>query len=145
MKVTGGADGKPITPLAGKFDMKHCIALALHGHDASAADFREPWVLDPEIAATGVRIAVAESPEMGFASARLRVETDRGPLLSEIAVAKGHPGNPMGWEDMLSKFDGLCAPTLGNRVREAFDLVRRFGDGAAMSDLRAVLVGLDRV
>src|SRR5206468_4167705 len=36
-QITGGKSGNPATPLEGKFDLKYCIALGLHGHDLSAA------------------------------------------------------------------------------------------------------------
>ena len=142
MQVTGGADGRPATPLAGKFDLRYCVALALHGRDVSAADFRDPWTLEPEIAATATRIAVSHHPEMGFASAGLAVDTGGGVMRTRVPVAKGHPGNPMRWDDMDRKFNGLAAPALHNRTGELFDTLRRFGAGGSLDDVRGVVGGL---
>lgn len=142
MKITGGADGRPATPLAGKFDLRYCVALALHGRDVSAADFRDPWMLEPDIAATATRIGVSHHPEMGFASAGLAVDTGGGILHARVPVAKGHPGNPMGWDDMDRKFDGLAAPALGNRTGELFDTIRRFGAGGSLEGIRRVVYEL---
>src|SRR5207302_9254025 len=103
-QITGGKSGRPTTPLEGKFDLKYCIALGLFGHDLSAADFREPWRPDPAICATAQKVAVALSPEMGFASSRLTLEFADGHTAAQhVPVAKGHPGNPMSWSDMEAK------------------------------------------
>ena len=143
MQVTGGKSGAPRTPLEGKFDLRHCIALALHGRDASAADFREPWRPDPAIGATARKIRAEISPEMGFASARLTLDLAGGRSLSAtVPVAKGHPGNPIGWDDMRAKFDALVAPVLGARSEALFGLVREFGSGGALDEIRAILARL---
>ena len=141
-QVTGQTNGRPDTSLAGKFDLRYCVALALHGHDLSAADFREPWTPEPAIAALAEKVAVAVHPEMGFASAMLTIETDRrAPMSAHVPVAKGHPGNPMSWDDMERKFNGLVTPFLGSRTAEFFALLRGFG-GGALPAARDLLAGL---
>jgi len=142
VKVTGGGDGHPATPLAGKFDLRYCVALALHGHDVSAADFREPWTLEPEIADTASKVSVHHHPEMGFASATMAIDTGAGVLTRHVPEAKGHPGNPMGWDDMDRKFGGLVAPALHHRTGVMFGLLRRFGDEAVLADMRGMLASL---
>jgi 2-methylcitrate dehydratase PrpD len=143
MQVTGGRNGVPETPLEGKFDLKYCIALVLHGHDASAADFREPWHPDPAIGATAHKITASATPEMGFASARLTLDLADGSRLTEtVPIARGHPGNPIGWNDMRLKFDALVAPRLGVRAEALFGLVREFGGGGALAEIRAILTRL---
>jgi 2-methylcitrate dehydratase PrpD len=142
VKITGAGDGHPNTPLAGKFDLRFCIALALHGHDVSAADFRDPWALQPDIAATASKVTVHNDPEMGFASARMAIDTGAGLVEAHIPVAKGHPGNPMGWDDMDSKFGGLVAPALQNRTGMMFGLLRQFGSGGTLSEMRPILTSL---
>ena len=134
--------GLPKEPLAGKFDLKYCVALALHGHDVSAADFRAPWRLEPAVAATAEKVSVNNDPAMGFASAGLFVETADGNRDIRVPVAKGHPGNPMGWDDMERKFQGLAAPELGNRTGDLFALLRCFGDGAILPAVTGIVDGL---
>jgi 2-methylcitrate dehydratase PrpD len=129
-KVTGGKSGAPTTPLDGKFDLKYCVALGLHGHDVSAADFREPWRPDPAICATAQKVTTVVVAEMGFASARLTLD-DRDSI--HVPVAKGHPGNPIGWDDMQRKFDALAAPVLGPRADSLFELLRGFGRPGSLS------------
>ena len=106
----------------------------------SAADFLEPWQADPAICATAAKIAVEADPQMGFASARLEIGVrDRAPLAADVTVARGHPGNPMTWDDQWLKFRALAEPHLKQRTSEAFDLLRRFGDGDVLPTLRALL------
>ena len=142
-QVTGQTNGRPDTPLAAKFDLRYCVALALHGRDVSAADFREDWKPEPAITALAERVSVSAHPGMGFASATLTVETNgHGGVSAHVPVAKGHPGNAMSWEDMRTKFDGLVAPVLGDRAGALFALLRGFGGGDALPAIRDVLQGL---
>jgi 2-methylcitrate dehydratase PrpD len=139
-QITGGKSGSPASPLEGKFDLKYCIALGLHGHDLSAADFREPWRPEPKVCATAQQIAVTVSPEMGFASSRLSLEfADGRHEVQHVPVAKGHPGNPMNWRDMEAKFTALTAPCLGQRSGALFGLARELGRGGMLPEMRAIL------
>src|SRR5439155_610712 len=139
-QITGGKRGEPASPLEGKFDLKYCVALGLHGHAVSAADFREPWHPDPAICATAGKVENTVSPEMGFASARLTVEfADSRRETVHVPVAKGHPQNPMNWDDMHAKFDALVSRRLGSRSDALFELVRDFGRGDVLAEIRAML------
>ncbi len=139
-QITGGKSGWPATSLEAKFDLKYCVALGLHGHALSAADFREPWRPDPPVGATAQKVAVEVSPEMGFAAARLAIDfADSRHREAHIPVAKGHPGNPMTWDDMWRKFETLVAPTLGPQTEALFSLLREFGRGGVLGEIRTML------
>jgi 2-methylcitrate dehydratase PrpD len=134
-QVTGAKSGAPATGLEAKFDLKYCVALALHGHTLSAADFREPLRLDPAVAATAARIEVDADADYGFASARLHAILPGGEsLAAEVPVAKGHPGNPIRWSDMREKFFGLVDERAHAPARALFARLREFGR-AAQPDL----------
>jgi 2-methylcitrate dehydratase PrpD len=142
-QITGGKSGAPASPLEGKFDLKYCVALGLHGHALSAADFREPWRPDSAVCATAGKIESVVSPDMGFASARLAIEfADGRREAAHVPVAKGHPGNPMNWDDMHGKFEALVAPRLGARSEPLFGLLREFGRGDVLAEIRAMLARL---
>jgi len=139
-QITGGKSGTPVSPLEGKFDLKYCVALGLHGHALSAADFREPWHPDPAVCATAGKVASVVSRDMGFAAARLTVDfADGRHEAAHVPVAKGHPGNPMDWDDMRGKFDALVTPRLGARTDALFGLLRAFGRGDVLAEIRAML------
>ncbi|MEJ0068742.1 MAG: MmgE/PrpD family protein [Pseudomonadota bacterium] len=65
-QITGQTDGQPATALAGKFDLKYCVALALHGRAVSAADFLEPWQAEPAILATAAKVRVQAAPDLAL-------------------------------------------------------------------------------
>jgi 2-methylcitrate dehydratase PrpD len=142
-QITGGKSGWPASALEAKFDLKYCIALGLHGQALSAADFREPWRPEPAVGATARKVSVAVSPEMGFAAARLAIAFADGRRgQTHVPVAKGHPGNPMSWDDMWRKFEALVAPTLGSHSEVLFALVPEFGRGGVLGEMRAILARL---
>ena len=144
-QVTGQTDGRPDTPLKAKFDLRYCVALALYGRDVSAADFREPWTQEPAIAALAGKVAVGPHPAMGFASAALAIDVGGTvPVIAHVPVAKGHPGNPMSWDDMHRKFDGLVPPYLGNHAPGLFAELAKFGSGTALPRIRASLQGMQQ-
>jgi 2-methylcitrate dehydratase PrpD len=61
----------------------------------------------------------------------MSVELDDGRALEiEVPVAKGHPGNPMTWVDMRTKFTALVESTAGSRTQDIFACLRNFGDGS---------------
>jgi len=57
-----------------------------------------------------------------------------------VPVAKGHPGNPMSWDDMHGKFDALVAPRLGSRTDSLFGLLREFGLAAGWVDYKVCAI-----
>lgn len=125
MQMTGHTDARPATSLAAKFDLRYCLALALHGHPLSSRDFPEPWHIDEAVAATAARVEPQPDPQVGYAAARLEVEHDDGRISKhEIATAKGHPGNPVSWDDMWAKFSGLVSPRLERETETLFANVR---------------------
>lgn len=136
-QVTGEKSGAPSTPLEGKFDLKYCVALALHGHALSAADFREPMRLDPAVAATAARIDVIADDRYGFASARLTIDDGSARMReAEVPVAKGHPGNPIAWDDMRDKFDGLLDYADAGLRDQLFTALQGFGGPGATDVLK---------
>jgi 2-methylcitrate dehydratase PrpD len=108
MQVTGQKSGKPKSPLEGKFDLKYCAALALKGSDLMVEDFSDRAIHNQEtIDLTGL-VSIKPSHEMGYTSARLNAQLKDGQKkLVEVAISKGHPGNPINWNDMQIKFNHL--------------------------------------
>jgi 2-methylcitrate dehydratase PrpD len=139
-QVTGRRSGAPTTGLEGKFDIKYCLALGLHGKTLSAADFAEPWRADPAILATAAKVKVIPDQAIGYTEARVALECEDGRTdFRHIPIGKGHPGNAMGWDDMAAKFDALVRPRLGPRTEALFGLVRVFGGGGALAEIKEIV------
>jgi 2-methylcitrate dehydratase PrpD len=48
----------------------------------------------------------------------------------------GHPDNPMGWDDLLVKFQGLVEPMLGAKKTEAlYQVIRHFDEPGSLAKL----------
>jgi 2-methylcitrate dehydratase PrpD len=139
MQMTGHTDARPATSLAAKFDLRYCLALALHGQPLSSRDFLEPWRIDEAVAATATRVEAQPDPHVGYASAVLDVEHNDGRTSThKIATAKGHPGNPISWDDMWAKFDGLVSPRLGRETESLFANVRNIARDSKRPTLPAI-------
>lgn len=142
-QITGNTDGRPDSPLAAKFDIKYCTALALAGRKLSASDFEEPWTIDPAIAEVASRIETVGDASVDYAAATLAVEMLDGQTKRiTVDVAKGHPGNPIDWDDMRSKFDGLVDRRVGNNADRLFGELRDFGNTGRLAEVRSVLGAL---
>lgn len=130
-QITGGKTGAPSSALEGKFDLNYCVALALHGRPLSAADFTDPLQGDEHVRATAAKVHSMPNTAMGYTSAQVKVILRGGGMRNvHVPVAKGHPGNPMTWDDMQTKFVGLVEPVAGTRTREIFERLREFGNGS---------------
>lgn len=139
-QVIGGKNGVPTTPLEAKFDLKYCVALAMHGSRLSADDFHDT----PDPAGSTVSLArsvhIHPSKECGYTSARIEAEFIDGSVRTGyVSVAKGHPGNPMSWNDMWQKFQALVEPVASARTEEIFEVIRQFG---GRGETASPLVGL---
>jgi 2-methylcitrate dehydratase PrpD len=142
-QITGRRSGAPQTALEGKFDLKYCVALGLHGRTLSAADFREPWRPDPAILTTAGKVSVVADPAIAYTEARLALDFADGRRAGRhVPIGKGHPGNAMGWDDMAAKFDALVRSRLGARSETLFGLVRSFGSGGVLAEIRSILLRL---
>jgi 2-methylcitrate dehydratase PrpD len=60
----------------------------------------------------------------------------------EIEVAKGHPGNPIDWNDMRLKFDGLVDGRIGDQAEHLFTALRDFGGAGSLGQVRDVVRAL---
>lgn len=104
----------PTTPLQGKFSIPFCIALALRGYRVVAADFSPARLNDAAIMAIVPQVEVEEVPNQERWAAHIDVMLAGGHTLhADQNIVRGHPDNPMTWNDMEHKFVGLVEPLLG--------------------------------
>jgi 2-methylcitrate dehydratase PrpD len=132
----------PRTPLEGKFSVPFCIALGLAGYRLVASDFTEKALDDPAVADVVPRITLEAVQDQPSFKAFLEVTLEDGQRLhGETQCVIGHPDNPLTWDALREKFDGLVEPVLGaEKAARLFDLGRNFvqpGSIAKISDLLA--------
>ena len=76
-------------------------------------------------------------------SASMDVYLEDGETLhAETAIMRGHPDNPLSWDDLRAKFQGLVEPVVGkDRTERLFQAARDFGAPGSMQRLSALLEG----
>ncbi len=127
MVVAGKLD--PKTALEAKFSVPFCVAMGLRGRALVATDFHARVAQDPALRDLLPRIAcdVVAGQVPHTASVEVVLE-DGERLANTVAVMTGHPDNPMGWDSLRRKFDGLAAPVLGTEKADAlFEEAHGFG------------------
>lgn len=133
------ASKDPTSPLAAKFSVAFCVALALRGHRASARDFSLERIADRAIVDLAAKVEVVPEQGMAASSARLEVSlADGRKLHAEVPVSLGNPENPMSWDDLREKFMALVDPVAAHRAPRIFAAARAFGGGQLAEGLLAV-------
>lgn len=107
-----------ISPVNAQFSLHYCMALSLIRGRPIAEMFLESEISNPEVIAAMNRIHVKLDPALNSrfpgSSRPGRVEVVLGngsTIFSEIAYPKGHPKNPMGWDDVHDKYLDLMSGT----------------------------------
>jgi len=131
----------PVTPLEGKFSVAFCIALGLRGYKATMFDFSEETLRNPALTKLIPLVELEAVPSQDSQTAFLDVWLVDGTHLSEhTEVVKGHPDNPMTWEDLKLKFCDLVEPALGEAdCEEIYRIVREFECPGSLSRLMGLL------
>ena len=63
-------------------------------------------------------------------------------LHADTDIVRGHPDNPLTWDDLRTKFEGLVEPVLGkDRTAELYETARSFGAPGSMATLSRLLAG----
>jgi 2-methylcitrate dehydratase PrpD len=105
---------RPTDALQGKFSMEFCMAILLLDRKAGLTEFRDSVVRRPDVQQTIPRVNFYVDPEAERAglnkmTSLLRIHLKDGAVISGRAdLAKGHPANPMSYEEEADKFRG-CA------------------------------------
>ncbi|MBV1927136.1 MAG: MmgE/PrpD family protein [Rhodobacteraceae bacterium] len=127
-------------PLEGKFSVGYCAALGLCGFDASEQDFTSERVADPNVQAMFNKVKVITDDSLTSTAATMSVIfEDDSTITADTPLARGNPGNPIGWDGMQRKFMSLAEPVYGSRANDLFDLARTAGSGDALQQISAML------
>ena len=123
---------EPRTPLEGKFSVPFCIALGLTGHAVVATDFVDAKMQDAAVMDIVPVVQLEAVEGQPPHSAHLDVTLADGEQLhADTDIVIGHPDNPMSWDDLRVKFDGLVVPVIGaNKAATLFETAQTFAPGA---------------
>ncbi len=142
--VTAGKTS-PRTPLEGKFSVPFCISMGLRGYSVVDTDFNDRIMQDKAVTdiVPLVKMTAVEGQAPHSASMEVFLE-DGTKLHAETAIMRGHPDNPLSWEDLRAKFDGLVVPVVGkDKSAQLWDAARAVGSGkpGSLSRLSELLAG----
>ena len=130
----------PTTPLEAKFSIPFCVAAALCGRQMSAADFSHEAINEEDIRRLRQQVMViAEDGRKMLDSAIEITLTDGVVRRGESKLSKGHPGNPMSWQELVEKFEMLAFPRLGAETTMLPQIVEEFDTDDGFLRWRAVL------
>lgn len=131
----------PTTPFECKFSVAFCIALGLRGYKALMSDFSEKTLSDTSVTQLLPLVELEAVPTQDSQTAHLDVWLVDGTHLSaHTDVVKGHPDNPMSWEDLRLKFSELAEPALGKAAAdEVYETARHFERPGSLARLTRLL------
>jgi 2-methylcitrate dehydratase PrpD len=140
--VTAGKTN-PRTALEGKFSVPFCISMGLRGYAVVASDFKDDLMKDKSVTdiVPVVKMTAVDGQAPHSASMDVYLE-DGTKLHAETAIVRGHPDNPLSWDDLHAKFSGLVVPVVGKeRCEQLWQAARAFGAPGSMDKLGALLEG----
>jgi 2-methylcitrate dehydratase PrpD len=143
--VTAGKP-HPRTPLEGKFSVAFCISLGLAGYEVVAPDFCDAAYNDPRVRDILSKVHVTAIDGQAPYCAHLDVVmVDGESLHADTDIVLGHPDNPMSWDDLRTKFEGLAKPVLGaGKSADLFEVARNFEQRGSLRKLMALLQPIER-
>ncbi|WP_295812193.1 MmgE/PrpD family protein [uncultured Nitratireductor sp.] len=123
---------RPTTGLEGKFSMEYCVAAALQYGKVTFAEFSDEAVNAPAIQALYPKLNVYIHPELrerdsvfnDFADIEIIHEDDEV-YRKRLYKPKGHPTNPLSWEELAAKFVDCAEPVVGaEKTKQAWNGLR---------------------
>jgi 2-methylcitrate dehydratase PrpD len=141
----------PKTALEGKFSIPFCMAIAILERRAGIAQFVDEKVRRPKVVALMKRVRLYVDDEMeklGYDQVRskIRIKLSDGRTIEGRAdVARGHPQNPMSWQEVSEKFFDCAAPALPRGQAESVvRLVERLPQERSLAPLLRALTRPER-
>jgi len=133
----------PKTPLEGKFSVPFCIALGLRGYRAVYTDFTEETMRDAAVMELVPRVEVEVIQDQVPYTASMDVYLADGEVLHEkTEIVLGHPDNPMGWDALYDKFEGLTEPVLGaEKTKALYECIRVFDTPGSLDRFTSLVRG----
>jgi 2-methylcitrate dehydratase PrpD len=138
--VTAGKPN-PRTPLEGKFSVPFCISLGLRGYRAVFTDFVDATMQDKSVMDIVPVVELEAVHGQAPHSAHLDVYLEGGEHLhADTDIVIGHPDNPMSWEDLYTKYEGLTEPVIGiAKTKALYECLRSFDTPGSLATATELL------
>ena len=140
VRVAGKTD--PQSPLEAKFSIAFVTALGLCGYQGSPQDFAPERIAEPRLRQIAGAVELSTNENFGRYATVMYVElTGGGTLRMEVLSPLGNPDNPMSWEQMEGKFQGLVAPLLGDDAAALFHVLRDIDSPGSLAEVARLVRG----
>jgi len=132
----------PQSTVDAQFSMPYGAAVALLKQRASLEEFAEDVICSPEVKSLLRKVVCVKDPELersfpekwsGWAEIEM---VDGAKKKLHVEIPKGEPENPLGWEELINKFQTLATPVFSaQRRREIIEGITHLD---TIEDLRDV-------
>lgn len=124
----------PKTPLEGKFSVPLCVAMGLRGYRLLPSDFVDATLEDRSVTELLDRIKVEPVVGQPPAEAHIEVALEDGQVLKATTkVVRGHPDNPLSWDELRAKFEAMLSPLFSSsEVDELYGAAREIDNPEAL-------------
>ena len=123
-----------------KFSIAFCVAMALSGYKLLPADFEDHILEDQQIRALLKVIEI--EPVVGQPPCEAHVEItmqDGEVLRATTEIIRGHPDNPLTWDDLKEKFMSLLEAPMGrDKAEELLATARSIDSPGAIAKVQAL-------
>ena len=133
----------PKTPLECKFSVPFTISMGLRDYALAAPDFSYDTLKDESVTQIVplVECEVVDDQPQGESHLDVWLE-DGEHLHADTTIVRGHPDNPMTWDDMHAKFIALVKPVIGmDKGEELYTLVRGMDAPGSLAKIFKILAG----
>jgi len=137
----------PKSVVDAQFSMPFGAAVAVLYGEASLNQFREKIIQSPEVKQMMDRVRCVEDPELEKVypkqwPATAEIETKDGKTFStRIDYPKGDPENPLSWDELIGKFNGLTSSIYSKARREKFiDQIRKIESVGNLKQWTSILL-----
>jgi 2-methylcitrate dehydratase PrpD len=120
----------PASELDAKFSIPYTVALAAAQGSVGVGDFTDEKRADPDITAIAEKITFTEDPRFDWTeelpASAVRITLKNGEVLegeTPHAETPGSTSNPLGWDDIITKFIDCASYAISTRPRERLEAI----------------------
>jgi 2-methylcitrate dehydratase PrpD len=145
-QITRLEDRAPATTVAAQYSLPFSIALALTYRRIGPSELIDTHLQDPQLLQLARKVRLSIDPELdrlfpAQTATRVTMYTERGTFSATVQYPRGNPENPLSYADLVDKFLGLTAATLGaDRSQELLEAVNRLHHLDNVKELTALLI-----
>ncbi|WP_338608646.1 MmgE/PrpD family protein [Pelagibacterium nitratireducens] len=131
----------PKTPLECKFSVPFCVAMGLRGYRLLPDDFVETTLADTSVTELLSKITVEPVPGQPPSEAHVEVMLEDGEVLrASTRIVKGHPDNPLTWDELQAKFESMLERSLPSAdIATLFEAAKACDDPHAFATFRRLI------